>query len=71
MGCIPGISADGGIGMKMNKDLDEKIGQFPEDLTYLARILLGEIESGKKSHTQIEELIRQEIREMVLEEMGE
>lgn len=57
--------------MKMNKDLDAKIGQFPEDLSYLARILLREIESGKRSHSQIEELIRQEIREMVLEEMGE
>lgn len=57
--------------MKINKDLNEKIQQFPEDLSYLARILLTEIESGKKSHSQIEELIRREIREIVLEEMGE
>ncbi|MGX6443563.1 hypothetical protein ACWM35_10125 [Neobacillus sp. K501] len=57
--------------MKINKDLNEKIQQFPKDLSYLARILLAEIESGKKSHSQIEELIRREIREIVLEEMGE
>ncbi|MEH7333949.1 hypothetical protein V7161_14990 [Neobacillus drentensis] len=57
--------------MKINKDLDAKIQQFPQDLVYLAKILLSEIESGKKSHSQIEEMIRQEIREIVLEEMGE
>jgi hypothetical protein len=54
--------------MKMNKDLNDKIEKFPNNLSYLAKILLKELETGKRSNSQIEELIRQEIREIVLEE---
>ncbi|MEH6917369.1 hypothetical protein V7Y60_25150 [Priestia megaterium] len=55
--------------MKINKDLDVKIQEFPEDLSYLARLLLNEIELGKRSNSQIEDIIREEIRELVLEEI--
>jgi hypothetical protein len=57
--------------MKLNKDLNTKIEEFPKNLAYLAKLLLSEIESGKKSNTQIEEMIRLEIRELVLEGIGE
>lgn len=57
--------------MKLNKDLMDKINAFPEELADLAVLLLKELESGKKSNTQIEELMRREIRELVLEEEDE
>lgn len=57
--------------MKIHKDLDAKIKEFSPDLADLAQLLLSEIESGKKSNSQIEEMIRQEIRELVLEEIEE
>jgi hypothetical protein len=53
--------------MKINRDLHSKINEFPRELSDLASLLLKELETGKKSNTQIEELIREEIRELVLE----
>ena len=57
--------------MKINRDLKKKIEEFPPDLAYLARLLMKELETGTKSNSQIENLIRDEIREIVLEEEGE
>ncbi|MDA2035852.1 MULTISPECIES: hypothetical protein [Bacillus] len=54
--------------MKINQDLNGKIEQFPHDLAYLAKLLMKELETGTKSNTQIESLIRDEIREIVLED---
>ena len=54
--------------MKINQDLFRKIEQFPSDLSYLGKLLMNELESGTKSHSQIETIIREEIREIVLEE---
>jgi hypothetical protein len=56
--------------MNTNKDLERKINEFPEDLNDLAKLLLSELESGRKSSSAIQELIREEIRELVLEEEG-
>jgi hypothetical protein len=56
--------------MNANKDLERKINDFPEDLNDLAKLLLSELESGRKSSSAIQELIREEIRELVLEEEG-
>lgn len=57
--------------MKSNNNLNKKIEEFPEDLAYLAKLLLKEIELERRSNPQIEELMRQEIRELVLEDIGE
>jgi hypothetical protein len=54
--------------MKINNDLNRKIEEFPGDLSYLGKLLMSELESGTKSNTQIETLIRDEIREIVLED---
>ncbi|WP_171016864.1 hypothetical protein [Pseudalkalibacillus caeni] len=54
--------------MKINQDLNKIIEEFPRELSYLAELLMKELESGTKSNTQIEALIRDEIREIVLEE---
>ncbi|MBT2682245.1 hypothetical protein J7E42_01305 [Bacillus sp. ISL-37] len=56
--------------MNINKDLDKKIKEFPGELSAIARILLQELEAGRRSTSKIEELIREEIRELVLEEEG-
>ncbi|WP_174733241.1 hypothetical protein [Mesobacillus harenae] len=56
--------------MKINKDLDKKISDFPGELSYIAKLLLQELEAGRKSNASIEEMIREEIRELVLEEEG-
>lgn len=56
--------------MKINRDLNKKIEEFPRDLSYLAKILMSELEFGTKSNSQIESLIRDEIREIVLEDEG-
>lgn len=54
--------------MNINKDIENKIKQFPGELSDIARILLQELETGRRSNASIEELIRDEIRELVLEE---
>ncbi|MGD7054226.1 hypothetical protein [Sutcliffiella horikoshii] len=54
--------------MRINKDLDVKIKGFSGDLSYLAELLLKEVEAGKKSNTQIEAMLREEIREIVMED---
>jgi hypothetical protein len=57
--------------MKRSDDLNQKLHQFPKELVHVAKLLLNEIESGKKSNAAIEDLIRDEIREVVLEEETE
>ncbi|UOE53594.1 hypothetical protein [Cytobacillus oceanisediminis] len=54
--------------MNINKDIEKKIKLFPGELSDVARILLQELEAGRRSNASIEELIRDEIRELVLEE---
>lgn len=54
--------------MNIHKDLEKKINEFPGELSYIARLLLKELEAGKRSNAAIEEMIREEIRELVLEE---
>ena len=54
--------------MNINKEIEKKIQQFPGELSAIARILLQELEAGRRSNASIEELIREEIRELVLEE---
>lgn len=54
--------------MNINKDIEKKILKFPGELSAIARILLQELEAGRRSNASIEELIREEIRELVLEE---
>lgn len=56
--------------MKINKDLDKKINEFPRELADIARILLKELEAGRRSNAAIEDMVRDEIRELVLEEEG-
>ncbi|MFV8829547.1 hypothetical protein [Alkalihalobacterium sp. APHAB7] len=57
--------------MSINKDLEKKINQFPGELSDIAKLLLRDLEAGRKSHASIEEMIREEIRELVLEEEGQ
>jgi hypothetical protein len=56
--------------LNIHKELEKKISKFPGELSYIAKLLLKELESGKKSNASIEEMIREEIRELVLEEEG-
>ncbi|WP_176555732.1 hypothetical protein [Virgibacillus ndiopensis] len=56
--------------MKTTKELDQKINEFPEHLSRLAKLLIKDIEGGNLSNTQIEDRIRQEIREIVLEDLN-
>ncbi|HLS08504.1 hypothetical protein [Lentibacillus sp.] len=56
--------------MKTTKELDQKINEFPEHLSQLAKFLMKDIEGGNLSNSQIEDRIRQEIRETVLGEMN-
>lgn len=70
MGSVYGIQRQyGGIIMNLNDDLQKKMNEFPGELAGLAKYLLSEIESGKRSVTQIEENLREEIRELVIEEL--
>lgn len=55
--------------MSLNDELKRKIEDLPRDYAYLANLLLNELEKGTKANTQIEQLIKDEIRDMVLEEM--
>lgn len=55
--------------MIMNDDLQKKLDEFPGELAGLAKYLLKELEAGKRSTTQIEENLREEIREIVIEEL--
>ena len=71
MGSIQRISRKhGGKQMNMNDDLKNKIQEFPDELRYLANFLLKEIDSAKRSNSQIEALLRDEIREIVNGELA-
>lgn len=52
----------------MNDELNKKINEFPGELAGLAKYLLKELDAGKRSESQIEVSIRDEIREIVIEE---
>ena len=54
--------------MNMNDELNKKISEFPGELAGLAKYLLKELDAGKRSESQIEASIRDEIREIVIEE---
>ncbi|MBB6625088.1 hypothetical protein H7E67_16835 [Clostridium gasigenes] len=54
--------------MSINVNLSEKLKELPNDIGYIAREVLNELERGKKSNTQIEEIILAEIRELLVEE---
>ncbi|SET57385.1 hypothetical protein SAMN05216389_11545 [Oceanobacillus limi] len=56
--------------MKTTKELDQRINEFPDHLSKLAKLLMKDIENGNLSNTQIEDRIRQEIKELVLEDMN-
>lgn len=56
--------------MKTTKELDQKINEFPEHLSALAKYLMKDIDGGNLSNTQMEERIRKEIRETVLEDIN-
>ena len=56
--------------MKTNKELEKKINEFPENLSKLATFLMKDIDRGNLSNSQIEDRIKQEIKESVLGEMG-
>jgi hypothetical protein len=71
MGSVQRVSREyGGKHMNMNDDLKNKINEFPDQLKYLANFLLKEIDSAKRSNSQIEVLLRDEIREIVNGELA-
>lgn len=55
--------------MKSIKEIDEKIGEFPDDLAYLAKKLMSDLDKGVYSKSEIEDRLRQVIKELVLEDM--
>lgn len=55
--------------MAINKNLYKKLENYDEDISYLGKILLEELEKEKKSRTKIEEIILEEIKEIVWEEV--
>lgn len=54
--------------MKININIEKRVTEFPDDLREIALMLMKELESGNKSKTKIAELIKDEVRELVLEE---
>lgn len=54
--------------MDINVNLSEKLKEVPSDVRFIAVQILKELERGKKSQSQIEELILEEIREVMAEE---
>lgn len=54
--------------MSINVNLSEKLKELPDDIGYIARVVLNDLEKGKKSNLQIEEIILEEIRELLAEE---
>lgn len=54
--------------MSLNENLKTKINELPGDLRDIALEILKELEKGKKSVSQIEDLILYEIRELICEE---
>ncbi|EJP6473038.1 hypothetical protein NHI66_002357 [Clostridium botulinum] len=54
--------------LDINMDLKEKINSLDPDIAFLANEVLADIEKGKKEN-QIKEFIRDEITEIVKEEI--
>ncbi len=54
--------------MEINNNLKEKIESIPQGIQEIAMQILHEIERGKKSNKQVEEMIIHEIRELISEE---
>ena len=54
--------------MSINVNLSEKLKELPSDIRFIAMEILKELERGKRSNTQIEEMILEEIRELLVEE---
>lgn len=52
----------------MSNELNQRIRELPENLQYLAEFLLKDIEKETYSNVQIQDRLRREIREIVLEE---
>ena len=53
--------------MDFNINLEERIKKFPSELQEVAKLILDAIERGKPK-SRITELIKNEIREIVIEE---
>ena len=51
--------------MEINNNLKEKIESIPQGIQEIAMQILHEIERGKKSNKQVEEMIIHEIRELI------
>lgn len=54
--------------MNINEHLLKKVQLFPKEYNYLAKLLLQEIEKGKKSESQIQQMLLDEIAEILEEE---
>lgn len=54
--------------MNINSNLVGEIKKLPRDIGDVSMIILKELDKGKKSQTQIEELILEEIRELLVED---
>lgn len=54
--------------MDLNIDLKEKLKELPKDIRDISILILRELESGRKSNSQIEDIIMEEIRELLVEE---
>ena len=53
----------------INEDLHQKIKKLPQDYAYLANYLLAQVSKGNKTQTQIIEDLKQEIKQLILEEL--
>lgn len=52
----------------MSNELNQRLSELPENLENLAKFLLNDIEKDTFSNTQLQDRLRKEIREIVLEE---
>lgn len=55
----------------INEHLIKRIRQFDGDYSYLAELLLKEIEKDKKNETQLQEILLREITNIIAEQEGE
>lgn len=54
--------------MDINVNLSEKLRELPSDIRFIGIQILKELERGKKSQAQIEDMILAEIRELIAED---
>lgn len=52
--------------MELNNNLVVKIKEMPDEYANVALKLLEELEKGRKSRSQIEEMLLQEVREIMV-----